>query len=207
MKIDFIKQALEKEPSLVPAKLNEVEQVAQQVTKEVRTMMFGLRPLMLETQGLIKTLEAYVEKLQGDPWETHLIVEGFGEDEENQVRLPLNTESTVFIIIQEAINNIRKHAHPKNVWIELQRGSQETIVMIRDDGRGFDSRAVTDKYEQRTSFGLLNMRERARLINATYDLISQPGQGTTIMLTIQNEDPHKYGTSPLSVSLPTFSNT
>jgi signal transduction histidine kinase len=207
MKIDFIKKALEKEPSLVGPKLDEVEKIAQQVTKDIRTMMFGLRPLMLETQGLVKTLEAYVEKLQSDSWESHLIVEGFGDDEENPVRLPLNVESTVFIIIQEAINNIRKHAQPNNVWIELQRGSQETIVMVRDDGKGFDSRAITEGYEERTSFGLLNMRERARLINATYDLQSQPGKGTTVMLTIPNEDPHRFGTAPLSVSLPSFSNT
>lgn len=205
MKIDFIKKALELEPALVPSKLDEVEKIAQQVTKDVRTMMFGLRPLMLETQGLIPTLEAYVEKLQTEPWESHLVVSGFGDNEENYIRLPYNTEATVFIIIQEAINNIRKHAQPENVWIELQRGEEDTTVVIRDDGKGFDSRAVADKYDQRGSFGLLNMRERARLINATYDLYSQPGQGTTIMLTIGNDDPHQLGTNPLNVSLPSLS--
>jgi signal transduction histidine kinase len=209
MRIAFIKKLFENEPGRVMGALDEVEKVAQQAAKDIRTMMFGLRPLMLESMGLIKTLEAYVEKLKTDPWETHLVVSGFGdtEDEENQIRLPLNAESTIFIIIQEALNNIRKHAEPKNVWIELQRGDRETIVIVRDDGKGFDSRAVAESYTERGSFGLLNMRERARLINATYDLHSQLGQGTTIMLTLVNTNPHQFGTSPLSVSLPTFSNT
>ncbi len=209
MRIAFIKKLFENEPHRVMDALDEVEKVAQQAAKDIRTMMFGLRPLMLESMGLIKTLEAYVEKLKTDPWETHLVVSGFGdtEDEENQIRLPLNAESTIFIIIQEALNNIRKHAEPKNVWIELQRGDRETIVIVRDDGKGFDSRAVADSYTERGSFGLLNMRERARLINATYDLHSQLGQGTTIMLTLVNTNPHQFGTSPLSVSLPTFSNS
>ncbi len=206
MKIDFIKKALKQQPDLVPNALDQVETIAQQVTKDVRTMMFGLRPLMLETFGLIKTLEAYVEKLQSEPWQPHLIVSGFGEDEENQIRLPYNTEATVFIIIQEAINNIRKHAESQNVWIELQRGPEETTVVIRDDGKGFDSRAVAERYTNNTSFGLLNMRERARLINATYDLYSQPGRGTTIMLTLPNVDPHQKGTDPLNITLPSLSN-
>jgi len=205
MKIEFIKKALQYEPGLVPAALDSVEQVAQQVTKDVRTMMFGLRPLMLETQGLIKTLEAYVEKLQSDPWQTHMIVSGFGDDEENPIRLPYNAEATIFIITQEAINNIRKHARPNNVWIELQRGERETIVTIRDDGVGFDSRAVAERYTERSSFGLLNMQERARLINASYDLYSRPGQGTSITLTLLNDDPHQKGTSPLNISLPSLS--
>jgi signal transduction histidine kinase len=79
--------------------------------------------------------------------------------------------------------------------------------MIRDDGKGFNSRTVSEHYEEGGSFGLLNMRERARLINANFDLITQPNQGTTILLTLLNNDPHQLGTSPLSVSLPYFSNT
>lgn len=184
MRIAFIKKLFENEPERVMSQLDEVEKVALTAAKDIRTMMFGLRPLMLETKGLIPTLEAYVEKLQSDSWETHLEVTGFGDNEENYKRLSHNVENAAFIIIQEAINNIRKHADPKNVWIVLEYHQDATTIMIRDDGRGFDSRAINERYDERGSFGLLNMRERARLIGAEYDLFSQPGQGTTIMLTV-----------------------
>ncbi len=184
MRIAFIKKLLENEPVRVPEQLDEVEKVALTAAKDIRSMMFGLRPLMLETKGLIPTLEAYVEKLQTDPWQTHLEVHNFGDNEDNYVRLPHNAEGAVFIIIQEAVNNIRKHAAPKNVWIELDYGQDASTIVVRDDGKGFDSRAVADRYDERGSFGLLNMRERARLIGADYDLFSQSGQGTTIVLTV-----------------------
>ncbi len=188
MRIAFIKKLHEKEPARVMEQLDEVEGVALRAAKDIRTMMFGLRPLMLETKGLIPTLEAYIEKLQPDPWQTHLEVEGFGAGPDNYLRLPYTIEGAVFIIIQEAVNNIRKHAAPKNVWIVLENNGEGTSVMIRDDGKGFDSRAVNDHYDERGSFGLLNMRERARLIGASYDLYSQPGQGTTILLTIPSPE-------------------
>ncbi|HEX2912016.1 MAG TPA: GAF domain-containing sensor histidine kinase [Chloroflexia bacterium] len=205
MRIAFIKKLLENEPGRVMEQLDEVEKVALNAAKEIRTMMFGLRPLMLETKGLIPTLEAYVEKLQSDPWQTHLEVSGFGDDEENYVRLPHNSEAAIFIIIQEAINNIRKHASPKNVWITLEYGAEDTTVVVRDDGKGFDSRAITSRYDERGSFGLLNMRERARLIGATYDLFSQPGQGTTIMLTLPHETSRTHVTGNISVNTPATS--
>lgn len=193
MRLAFIKKLLENEPDRVMEKLDEAEKVALTAAKDIRTMMFGLRPLMLETKGLIATLEAYVEKLQTDPWETHLEVAGFGEDKNNYLRLEHNVEAAVFIIIQEAVNNIRKHAAPRNVWIALDHSKEATTVMIRDDGKGFDSRSVTDRYDERGSFGLLNMRERARLIGASYDLFSQPGQGTTILLTISHGNQRVLG--------------
>jgi signal transduction histidine kinase len=148
-------------------------------------------------------LEAYVDKLQTEPWKTHLIVAGFGNQEgEAPARLPHNVETTVFIILQEAINNIRKHAKPTNVWISLLNTEEETVVMVRDDGLGFDKVAVTEQYNERGSFGLLNMGERARLINAVYDLDSKLGKGTTIKLVIPRSALPRVGTQPLMVTMP-----
>ena len=193
MRLAFIKKLLQNEPERVMEKLDEAEKVALTAAKDIRTMMFGLRPLMLETRGLIPTLEAYVEKLQTDPWQIHLEVSGFGEDKNTYLRLDYNVEAAVFIIIQEAVNNIRKHADPKNVWIVLENSKEATTVMIRDDGLGFDSRSVSERYDERGSFGLLNMRERARLIGASYDLFSQVGHGTTILLTISHGNQRVLG--------------
>jgi signal transduction histidine kinase len=203
MRAGFIRKLMDHEPDKAREQIEELEKTALRCAKDVRTMLFGLRPVMLETKGLIPALEAYVEKLQTDPWQTHLEVQGFGDNPDSYRRLPPNTESAIFIIAQEAINNIRKHAEPKNVYITLDYSDEYTTVIVRDDGKGFDSRAITERYDERGSFGLLNMRERARLIGASFDLVSQPGQGTTIMLMIPHViKPNQMmpGTGALSVS-------
>jgi signal transduction histidine kinase len=202
MRISLIKKLLSNEPEQVLPELNELEKVALTTAKDIRTMMFGLRPLMLETKGLIPTLEAYVEKLQSEPWGTHLEVEGFKLPDDTYRRLPHGTENTFFIIIQEAINNIRKHAEPKNVWIRLAYSEVETVVMVQDDGKGFDMDLVSGRYEERTSFGLLNMKERSRLINASFFMSSKPGQGTSIIMVIKPRERLQMATGPLTGTLP-----
>lgn len=201
MRTGLIKKMLKIQPEQAISELDELEKVAMNTAKDIRTMMFGLRPLMLETKGLIATLEAYVEKLQTESWQSHLEVEGFKISDDNYRRLPHNVENTFFIIIQEAINNIRKHAQPRNVWIRLSYSEKETVVMVQDDGKGFDMESVTGKYEERGSFGLLNMRERARLVNASYYMTSKPGQGTTIIMTWRPEERSQIMTGPLSTNV------
>jgi signal transduction histidine kinase len=186
MRADFIKKLFlnGNEQKRLMEELNELERVALKTAKDIRTMLFGLRPVVLETKGLIPAMETFVEKLQTEHWQTHLVVRGFGESDDDYIRLPYNTEIAAFIIIQEAITNIRKYAKPQNVWIVLEHKNDETIITISDDGVGFDAETTLSKYDERGSFGLLNMRDRARLINATFELQSKPGAGTKIVLTI-----------------------
>ncbi len=201
MRIGIIKRLLANEPKKVLPELDELEKVVLNTAKDIRTMMFGLRPLMLETKGLIPTLEAYVEKLQSERWQTHLEVEGFMQPDGSYYRLSHNAENTFFIIIQEAINNIRKHAQPKNVWLKLTYSPKEILVTVQDDGKGFEVEAVMAQYDERGSFGLLNMRERARLVNASYAITSKPGQGTNITLSLRPDERSWLMTGSLSSSL------
>jgi signal transduction histidine kinase len=194
MRADFIKKLYlnGNEKDRLMSELNELERVALKTAKDIRTMLFGLRPVILETQGLIPALETFKEKLQTETWETHLVVRGFGEPAD-YFRLPYNTEITAFIIIQEAITNIRKYAQPNNVWIVLERSEEETVITVSDDGAGFDAETTLSRYDERGSFGLLNMRDRARLINATFEIQSKPGAGTKIILNIKHETTQRTG--------------
>ena len=93
-------------------------------------------------------------------------------------------EAALFSIIQEAVNNARKHAHPKNIWITAQRQGERMVLSVRDDGRGFDLAEVEQTYAQRGNLGLLNMKERAEIAQANLHLTSQPGEGTTVTLSV-----------------------
>ena len=178
MNVEFIKRLLERDPQRVPPELDKLGGLAKRTTHEVRTMLFELRPLALETQGLDTTLRQYLERFQGSSTEISL------ESNEITANLDTKTEGTLFNIIQEAINNALKYAKAQHIWVRLRQTSTSLEVTIQDDGRGFDLQKVLASYEKRGSFGLLNIEERAKLIGGASELMSAPGEGTTVRVTL-----------------------
>ena len=178
MNVEFIKRLLERDPQRVPPELDKLGALAKRTTHEVRTMLFELRPLALETQGLDTTLRQYLERFQGSSTEISL------ESNEITANLDTKTEGTLFNIIQEAINNALKYAKAQHIWVRLRQTSTSLEVTIQDDGRGFDLQKVLASYEKRGSFGLLNIEERAKLIGGASELMSAPGEGTTVRVTL-----------------------
>jgi signal transduction histidine kinase len=178
MNVEFIKRLLERDPLRVIAELDKLGSLAKRTTHEVRTMLFELRPLALETQGLDTTLRQYLERFQGSP--TTIVM----ESNEISVSLDTKTEGTLFNIIQEAINNALKYAKAEHIWVRLKQTPTALEVTVQDDGRGFDLQKVLDSYEKRGSFGLLNIEERAKLIGGTSEMMSAPGEGTTVRVTV-----------------------
>ena len=94
---------------------------------------------------------------------------------------------TIFSIIQEAITNVKRHARARNIWLELQTIDSRFVVTVRDDGRGFDVGKGVDTPDRAGHFGLLNMQERAELIEADFNMESRtetPDRGTTVYLSV-----------------------
>lgn len=184
MNLEFIKRLLERDPSRVNEELDKLSAMAKRTTYEVRTMLFELRPLVLETQGLKVTLEQYLERFKGNNAGTAIVLEANGMDD---VHLDTKTEGTLFNIIQEAVNNALKHARAKHIWVRIHREGKTLHTVIQDDGSGFDKAAVLRSYEKRGSFGLLNIDERARLVGGHADMESAPGQGTKVTVVVPIE--------------------
>jgi signal transduction histidine kinase len=178
MNVEFIKRLLERDPPRVLPELDKLGALAKHTTHEVRTMLFELRPLVLETQGLEVTLQQYLERFQGNG--TQIIL----ESPNVSANLDTKTEGTLFNIIQESINNALKYAKADHVWVRLKQSQNTLEVTIQDDGRGFDLQKVMSSYEQRGSFGLLNIEERAKLIGGMAELHSAPGAGTTVRVIV-----------------------
>lgn len=178
MRLDFVRSLLESDPARALQELNKLERLAGQAVKEVRTMLFSMRPMILETQGLAAALEHYADRIrQMESIDVHVDAEGL---ETRPVPL---VEGATFFILEEAINNAKKHAEPQNIWVHLATQNGELFAQVRDDGEGFDVAEVQSSYDQRASLGLVNMRERARLINGLLTIESKPMEGTTITLT------------------------
>ncbi len=184
MHINFLRTLLKRAPEQVPEALDDLDVQLKQATSDLRTVLYELRPLGIEEEGLYVVLGRYVAKFRNpDGMHLHLDVPA------NLRRLPPNRETPTLIIIQEAINNARKHAQAADVQITLRDEGATLLVTVADNGRGFDVAALEQGYVQRGSFGLLNMRERAELIGGSWQITSALGAGTTVTLHIPFDSP------------------
>jgi two-component system sensor histidine kinase DegS len=98
--------------------------------------------------------------------------------------LPQVLELHLFRIIQEAVNNITKHARAKLVKLQVQIRDESVLLRIQDDGHGFDPIAAEKGKKSRHGLGLTNMRERALAMNGECEIKSQRGEGTTIIVRV-----------------------
>jgi signal transduction histidine kinase len=182
MGIDHLERLLDLRPEEVQDELEDLRNLTYQATQQARLAIFELRPLILETQGLLPALEAYVQQLRdSETFNVHL------EAVKPIPQMNSSVAAIVFAIIQEAVNNAKKHAAPEDVWLHLARDGDWLEVRVRDNGTGFDFEAVEQDYDQRGSIGLLNMRERAELIDGHVEIqsaITPPDAGTWVILRV-----------------------
>ena len=180
MRVNFARRLMERDPKAASDELFKVEDLARRTTKEIRHMLFTLRPLILESQGLVAALNQLADKVR----ETHgqnVIVEAQPGSAE---QLELGKQGVVFFIAEEAINNARKHAEARHIWVRLRMKEGFFVLEVEDDGVGFNVGAVDTNYEQRGSLGMVNMRERAELVSGMLRIDSSEGIGTRITIFV-----------------------
>jgi signal transduction histidine kinase len=180
MRVNYIRRLIERQPQQALEELWKVEELARRTTKEIRHMLFTLRPLVLETQGLVAALQQLVEKMR----ETHNLNVGIKAQPEVEKYLDTNAQGILFYIVEEAVNNARKHAQAEQIVVRLYERDSNVVVEIEDNGVGFDVGAVDANYDQRGSLGMINMRERTELIEGTLRIQSAKGRGTKITIQI-----------------------
>jgi signal transduction histidine kinase len=182
MSVQFSKEILTRTPEKLDplrAELEELEPLAAKALHQVRTMLFDLRPLILETRGLAPAMESYVERLRlANDFAVSLEVKDFSQ------RLNARAEAAIFSIVQEAVGNARKHAHASHLELGIARHDGNLVVTVRDDGQGFHKTQVDRSYDQCGSLGLLNMQERAEMLNGEFSIESAVGQGTLVKLIV-----------------------
>jgi signal transduction histidine kinase len=181
MSLNFTKELIKRAPEHATEEIDLNVTVSEKALKQLRTLLFDLRPVILETQGLIPALEVYVERLaETDKLNLVLTVEREFE------RLSPRAEVAIFAVIQEAVNNAKKYAQASQIDIILQPDeSRDTMtVLVKDNGKGFDVHAVKARYEERGSLGMINMQERTSAINGTFTIHSELGHGAEVVLSL-----------------------
>jgi signal transduction histidine kinase len=183
MRLNYTRTLFQRDRVRVPEELEKLEELARNTTKEIRHMLFTLRPLVLETQGLKAALETLVQKLhETDPdLQVHLELDDLAE------KLDKDIQGMMFYVVEEAVGNARKHAEAHNVWIRTTPNGRDYLIEVQDDGKGFDVGKVQANYDQRGSLGMINMHERAEVLNAKLSIASAIGQGTRVTMRLPLE--------------------
>ena len=152
--------------------VHKLRRTAKEALAEMRLLIFELRPPILEDEGLAAALQARLEAVEGrSGLRTELHVDG-------ERRLPPKVEDGLYRIAREALNNALKHAQARGITVSLHLGPGATVLEVADDGAGFDPGAVQDS----GGIGRRSMAERAEAIGAGFEIESQVGGGTRVVV-------------------------
>jgi signal transduction histidine kinase len=181
MRVNYARRLISQNVDAAVAELVKIEELARGTTKEIRHMLFTLRPLVLESQGLIAALESMVDKMR-ETYDQNVIIEA---DPEIIPQLEMGKQGVIFYIAEEAVNNARKHAKAKHIWVRLKTSHSERVLLeIEDDGVGFNVDILSKDYESRGSLGMVNLQERTEMVNGALQIESAEGRGTKITVII-----------------------
>jgi signal transduction histidine kinase len=150
--------------------------------KGLRDILFSLRPVALESEGLAAAVRALAERIDGTNGS-----QVAARRVESTRRLAPEVEAGAFTVIREAANNAVKTGRAAHVHLDVVDEDGAVVALVEDDGTGFDVASTLATYASRGSLGLLQMRESARLIGARLSIDSSPGQGTRVRLRVPVE--------------------
>ena len=176
---------------------NTLEELRAEIRKcltSVRQIIFDMRPMVLDDLGLPQAVEQLI-RLFGERGK----LRGTFSLEGTYYPLPKHVEIAIFRIVQEALNNVVHHAKTDKVRVRMHYTDQALTVLIADDGVGFNTNRVPEEKEEPDAldmetqrrlrgrhFGVIGMEERAKIIGATIQILSEPGKGTKVHLRVQN---------------------
>jgi len=161
------------------SKLKEIEFQIKNLIDDIRNLAFTLRPSILDDYGLESALKRYLDSIMKHS-KIKFDFQVIPSSEER--RLPTHIETSLYRIAQEAISNILRHSKAKRASILLLYKNKEIMLIIEDDGIGFNLENTLS--EKRECLGLIGMRERVNLLEGSFDIETSPGKGTSIHIKI-----------------------
>lgn len=172
-----LSDSLQAQPSMAQA-LDELRAIAAQTLDEIHLLARQLRPSVLDDMGLAQAIKRHISDCQRQHGLTiDLLIHGLEDDR----RLAPMIETALYRIVQEGLTNIVRHAQAETASVVLESTDDKVLLIIEDDGQGFDIDSLTSQEEH---LGLHGIRERAALLNGTLVIESAPGLGTSLYIEI-----------------------
>jgi len=162
-------------------RLGDARALASKTLEDIHRVIFDLRPSVLDDLGLLSAIRWYATR-QLEP--KHVSVRF--DFPEGEIEVAPEAETALFRAVQEAINNIARHAGAESALIEIDTPPGELRIEIEDDGAGFDVESVQAPSESGRGLGLLGLRERMELLGGTVEVDSSPGDGTRVTFRIKD---------------------
>ncbi len=157
--------------------LRQLEGLVAQSLEELQRLIADLRPSHLDDLGLAAAIRWYTGEIQ----RRSLLRVDF-ETDGDQRELSPEVKTALFRVVQEALNNVVKHAQATKVYVRLEFGEHAATILVSDNGRGFNPNKPANS--NRPAWGLEGMRERANLLGGSFDISSRPQRGTQVEVTI-----------------------
>lgn len=181
IKAEICEKLIEIDQQRAKEELQDLRRILRESIKDIRKIIYNLRPMSLDDLGFVPTVQRYIEGFQEETGiKVDFIILSLKPMEDPVKNLG------IFRIIQEALNNVRKHSKARNVKIRMEISYQTIQLTISDDGVGFDTEMLSSKRRDDGGFGLISIRERVNLLNGTLHIKSEPNQGTKLSITLNN---------------------
>lgn len=180
VKAELCEKLLEMDKDRVKTELQSLKTIIRGTLRDVRKIIYDLRPMSLDDLGLIPTLERFISIFEEDTKIiTNLKIYGNFKDIEHAIQIAF------FRIIQESLSNIRKHSRATTASIVLEKSLTQINLSIIDDGVGFEPDGDKEDFNPLLSgYGLMSIRERVELLNGKFNIASSSGMGTKLSISI-----------------------
>jgi two-component system sensor histidine kinase DegS len=181
LKAEICEKLIDVDLEKARAELNNLKKAVRNSLMDVRRIIYDLKPMSLEDLGLIPTLQKYVEKFSS---ESGIDVKFYCMGKDKAIN-DKNINLTIFRVVQESLNNIRKHSYTKTADVRVEFTPKNIAVRISDKGKGFDTNLLkVEKDDDSGGFGIFSMKERIELLNGTMEVNSKLGKGTVIKVIL-----------------------
>lgn len=180
VKTELCEKLMEMDQKKARNELQNLKTIAKDTLDDIRKTIYDLRPMSLDDLGLIPTLERYIYNFNENTW-TNVELNIIGQEHELEPAI----EVAIFRVIQESLNNIRKHSKATNAMIAVEFIGDRLNLSITDNGIGFNMKEM-DNADTKTNggFGLISIRERIELLEGTFHIRSAPGTGTKLTISV-----------------------
>lgn len=182
MNIEIARKLAQSRPEALEPEFDLLRELAQQANQELRQALLELRPLLLETRGLIGALQGYVNQQRRRGHVISLGVEGALPEMRNR-----QAETAIYLILQEALTNVRKHANARHTWLRLHVQPPLLLLEVEDDGDGMAQVAGDLDGAELGRMGMLTMRERVQWLEGRLGFQSpcrSDGRGTLVRIEL-----------------------
>lgn len=181
LQAEIVERLFDAEPARARNELGQLKTSANVTFQRIRDFIFALRPMMLDDLGLLPTIRRYTQQFESL----------------NKLPLTLNltgdralasyVEVTIFRTLQELLTNVAKHAHATRVQVTVNLSAEPILILVEDDGSGFDAAQMVARGRERGNTGLVMLEKRIEMLGGNINYQSATGRGTRVRVVIPSE--------------------